>query len=546
MFFLCVKLRLVRRQIKMSLMLNDLPWGVKFLQKVTERCCPRLYFNRELCYKTSVVFLTYVAYMCYHLSRKPISVVKAVLHRNCSTLPAPSPDAPNNWCDWAPFDGSDSMASQMLGELDSAFLFCYAVAMFVSGFIAERVNLRYFLSIGMLMSGIFSYLFGIGKTYNIHRLTYYVIMQSLAGIFQTTGWPGVVTVMSNWFGKSKRGLIFGLWNSHTSIGNILGTLIAAKYVEDDWALSFIVPGLVIGVAGFILFLFLVVNPADVGFTTSESRIEAGKYYRSLDNQVANTASESASSSDVDDRDISIGEHEIQRRGTTERSRLLGDSSKESQDQAIGFLGALKIPGVVEFSLCLFFSKLVSYTFLYWLPLYVNASTTMGATLSADLSTLFDVGGIAGAVIAGVMSDKSEMPATTCVAMLSLAGPMMFIYQKFSVVSIGLNMILLIIVGVLVNGPYALITTAVSAELGTHHSLEGNSKALATVTAIIDGTGSIGAAVGPLLAGFVSSYGWHNVFYMLILSDIFAMILLVRLVKHEINLCRSHRRDRRIE
>lgn len=68
---------------------------------------------------------------------------------------------------------------------------------------------------------------------------------------------------------------------------------------------------------------------------------------------------------------------------------------------------------------------------------------------------------------------------------------MFIYQKFSAVSLGFNMFLLIIVGLLVNGPYALITTAVSAELGTHSSLEGNSKALATVTAIIDGTGSIG-------------------------------------------------------
>jgi len=43
----------------------------------------------------------------------------------------------------------------------------------------------------------------------------------------------------------------------------------------------------------------------------------------------------------------------------------------------------------------------------------------------------------------------------------------------------------------VNGPYALITTAVSADLGTHKSLKGNAKALATVTAIIDGTGSIG-------------------------------------------------------
>lgn len=46
-------------------------------------------------------------------------------------------------------------------------------------------------------------------------------------------------------------------------------------------------------------------------------------------------------------------------------------------------------------------------------------------------------------------------------------------------------------GFFVNGPYALITTAVSADLGTHEILKGNSKALSTVTAIIDGTGSIG-------------------------------------------------------
>ena len=46
------------------------------------------------------------------------------------------------------------------------------------------------------------------------------------------------------------------------------------------------------------------------------------------------------------------------------------------------------------------------------------------------------------------------------------------------------------VGVLVSGPYALITSAISAELGTHERLRG-SKALATVSAIINGTGSVG-------------------------------------------------------
>lgn len=54
-----------------------------------------------------------------------------------------------------------------------------------------------------------------------------------------------------------------------------------------------------------------------------------------------------------------------------------------------------------------------------------------------------------------------------------------------------NVVLLILVGLLVNGPYTLITTAVSTDLGTHPCLQGNARALATVTSIIDGTGSIG-------------------------------------------------------
>lgn len=73
-----------------------------------------------------------------------------------------------------------------------------------------------------------------------------------------------MTVIGNWFGKGKRGLIFGIWNSHTSLGNILGSLIAAEFVESDWGLSFMVPGAIMGFAGFLIFLFLVPNPTDIG------------------------------------------------------------------------------------------------------------------------------------------------------------------------------------------------------------------------------------------------------------------------------------------
>lgn len=137
----------------------------------------------------------------------------------------------------------------------------------------------------MLASGISCYLFGIARPYNIHSLWYFVLVQVsireatrcsrehvssvdfiqvVGGVFQTSGWPGVVTVVGNWFGKGKRGLIFGVWNSHTSLGNILGTLLAANFVESDWGLSFMVPGVTMGLAGFIIFLFLAPNPIDIG------------------------------------------------------------------------------------------------------------------------------------------------------------------------------------------------------------------------------------------------------------------------------------------
>ena len=58
--------------------------------------------------------------------------------------------------------------------------------------------------------------------------------------------------MANWFGKGgKRGLIMGIWNSHTSIGNILGALIAGAYVTDNWGLSFTMPGLLMCTIGKI-------------------------------------------------------------------------------------------------------------------------------------------------------------------------------------------------------------------------------------------------------------------------------------------------------
>ena len=83
----------------------------------------------------------------------------------------------------------------------------------------------------MIGSGIFTCLFGMGYFWDVHSFSYYIFVSVSAGLFQSTGWPSVVSIVANWFGKGKRGLIMGIWNAHTSIGNILGTVVAAALLS---------------------------------------------------------------------------------------------------------------------------------------------------------------------------------------------------------------------------------------------------------------------------------------------------------------------------
>lgn len=170
-------------------------------------------------------------------------------------------------------------------------------------------------------------------------------------------------------------------------------------------------------------------------------------------------------------------------------------------------------------------------------LYIHVAEIGGKYISVksagNLSTLFDVGGIVGGILAGYISDKLNARAITAASFMYAAIPSMLLYRHYGSLSMKANIGLMIITGLFVNGPYALITTAVSADLGTHSSLKGDSRALATVTAIIDGTGSVGAALGPLLTGFISTRGWNEVFIMLILGAFIAGLLLSRLIMAEI-------------
>ncbi|KQK19321.1 putative glycerol-3-phosphate transporter 5 [Brachypodium distachyon] len=440
--------------------------------------------------------LTFAAYAAFHASRKPPSIVKAVLS-----------------AEWAPFSGP--RGTHRLGELDVAFLSAYAAAMFAAGHLADRADLRVLLAAAMVASGATSAALGAAYFFDVHSFPFFLAAQVASGVVQSAGWPCVVAVVGNWFGHaSHRGTIMGLWTSHTSVGNIAGSVLAAAVLEFGWGWSFMVPAFVITALGVVVLVFLVAHPSDAGLELDKMEIEMN----GDGGEEVELLVEEKKIVEGDD-----GELEVEMRCQLPR--------------AIGFLEAWRLPGVAPYAFCLFFSKLVAYTFLYWLPFYIRNNAVAGQFLSHKasgvLSIVFDIGGVLGGVSAGFLSDAIGARAVTSAVFLLLSIPALILYRTFGSISMRHNIGLMFLSGYFVNGPYSLITTAVATDLGTQDAIKGNSRALATVSAIIDGTGSIGAAMGPLLTGYISTRGWNSVFFMLIMSISIALMFLIRIARDEI-------------
>ncbi|XP_031480997.1 putative glycerol-3-phosphate transporter 5 isoform X1 [Nymphaea colorata] len=554
---------------------------VRRLPPGLHRLNSKLHIRSVTFFQVSVLVITFLAYACFHASRKPPSIVKSVIGPRVAADGVEIPEfggVPDSIREnstsadgggWAPFNGVHG--THRLGELDVAFLAVYSLGMYFAGHVGDRIDLRAFLAFGMVGSGLFTILFGMGYWWNIHSFTYFLVVQMIAGVFQSTGWPSVVAIVGNWFGKSKRGLIMGVWNSHTSVGNICGSLIASWALEYGWGWSFALPGIAIALMGVIVYHFLVVKPEDAGLGSPSQELQLNTYVHleqanvmdcndegvvvvigsNLENEMAvNEISKKAEDEGKEGEGKSMllspelpgsngipaseNSEKVDRRKDEERELLR--SSELPEPKAISFIDAWRIPGVAPYAFCLFFSKLVAYTFLYWLPFYVRHTAVAGSFLSHKtsglLSTLFDVGGVLGGILAGYISDKLEARAVTSIIFFCLSIPTLILYRIYGSFSMSANIALMFLSGLFVNGPYSLITTAVAADLGTDSGTTGSSRALATVTAIIDGTGSVGAALGPLLTGYISSRGWNGVFLMLILATFIAALLLVRVAKEE--------------
>lgn len=74
-----------------------------------------------------------------------------------------------------------------------------------------------------------------------------------------------------------------------------------------------------------------------------------------------------------------------------------------------------------------------------------------------------------------------------------------------------------ITGTFIGGPANMISAAITADLGRQELLAASDQALSTVTGIVDGTGSFGAATGQIFIPIIQKAAdWQFVFYFFII------------------------------
>ncbi|XP_030071093.1 sugar phosphate exchanger 3 [Microcaecilia unicolor] len=485
----------------------------------------RTFLSKYSHHHIAVFLLTFFSYALLHASRKTFSNVKVSISSQWTPFSFNSsvfivePD--EIWKNIHLFPDKDA-ATLFLGLLDTIFLFSYAVGLFISGMIGDRLNMRWVLSFGMCSSALVMFVFGtVTEWLHFYNKIFYCTLWIMNGLLQSTCWPCVVAIMGNWFGKAGRGFIFGLWSACASVGNILGAFLASSVLQYGYEYSFLVTASVQFAGGLIIFFGLLTSPKEVGFPEPVEEDENGG-----SEEDAHRPLMTSSDSDED-----------------EQSHSIQASDAVRKPQAIGFVQACCLPGVLLYSLAYACLKLVNYSFFFWLPFYLSNNFEWTEAEADQLSIWYDVGGIIGGTVQGLISDMLRKRAPVLAVSLVLAVGSLYGYSR-SPNNKPINAVLMTVTGFFIGGPSNMISSAISADLGRQDMIKDSSEALATVTGIVDGTGSIGAAVGQFLVSLIQDQlDWMWVFYFFILMTSLTVVFIAPLLVREISMLLQERRSR---
>ena len=143
-----------------------------------------------------------------------------------------------------------------LGIIGSALFFTYAFGKLVNGILSDRVNVRKFMAIGLLVSAMANLALGFTTWF-----WFFFFLWGINGWFQSFGAPSSVVSISHWFGGKERGSFYGMWATSHNIGEaitFIGTAFVVSYL--GWRWGFRVAGLSGIFMAMLIYRFLYERP----------------------------------------------------------------------------------------------------------------------------------------------------------------------------------------------------------------------------------------------------------------------------------------------
>ncbi|NGX56841.1 MAG: Membrane sensor protein UhpC [Candidatus Anoxychlamydiales bacterium] len=364
-----------------------------------------------------------------------------------------------------------------LGILGSILSLSYGASKFFSGILSDRSNPRYFMGIGLILTGIFNLFFGLSSTFILFALFW-----GLNGWFQGWGWPPCAKLLTHWYSQKERGSWWSMWNTSHNVGGAIIPLMAAYLAQSfGWRFAMYGPGLICIVGGLFLINRLRDTPRSLGLPVVEK-------FRN---------------------DYPQENHE------KERYQL---STKE-----ILFKYVLKNKYIWALAGSYFFIYIIRQSINDWTQLFLVESKGYSVFAAGTCIFWFEIGGFLGSLAAGWGSDwlfkGKRGPINALFTFFVLI--VIYIMWKFPGGSIIFDAVLIFLIGFFIFGPQMLIGVA-AAELS-------HKKAAGTATGFIGWFAYIGAAVaGGPLGAFIKKSGWEGFFKVLIVCAIMAFFILLPL------------------
>lgn len=405
-------------------------------------------------WRIRILYSMFIGYAFYYFTRKSFTFAMGGLSEDLG------------------FDKSD------LGILGSILSITYGVSKFASGMIGDRVNPRYMMAIGLIMTGVCNILFGLSSS-----LFFFAVFWGLNGWFQGFGWPPCARFLTHWYSHSERGAWWSTWNVSHNVGGFLIPWIAGFALQYfGWRYALFFPGILCILAGLFLIDRLRDTPQSLGLPPIE------KYRNDYIDQVE---------SQEDEKPL---------------------SSKEILSRFV-----LKNGYIWLLAVAYFFVYAVRTGVNDWTALFLMESkgyTSIGAN---GCVSLFEVGGFFGSLAAGWSSDRlfkakrGPVNVLFSLAMLVFIGIFWNIPQGFPL----FDSVLMFLIGFAIFGPQMMIGLA-AAELS-------HKKAAATSTGFVGFFAYVGAAfAGYPLGKITQDMGWNGFYLSLIVCCVVSVLLLLPL------------------